>query len=237
MWRPRIADTWQIQLTGDVDTTVPADIYDVDLFDTPSALVQELHDQGRRVVCYFSAGSYEDWRPDAHRFPEALIGAPLDDWPGEFWLDVRQINALMPLIEARLDLCKQKGFDAVDPDNVDGFDNESGFPISAEDQLTFNRRLAREAHERGLAIGLKNDVDQIRDLVVQFDFAVNEQCFAFSECGRVAQFTESGKAVVHIEYDLETRTFCGVSRQLLFFSMRKPLDLGAPRAVCPRLDS
>lgn len=234
MWRPRIVDTWQVQLSGDVDTTVEADVFDVDLFDTPSAVVERLHDQGRKVVCYFSAGTFEDWRPDAHRFAGGLIGKPLEDWPGEFWLDVRQIDALMPVLEARLDLCRDKGFDGVDPDNVDGFTNVTGFPISADDQLRFNRALAREAHERGLAVGLKNDVSQIRDLVVQFDFAVNEQCFAFSECERVAPFTQSGKPVVHIEYDLEPRVFCGVARSLLFFSMRKPLGLTAPRSACPR---
>jgi hypothetical protein len=84
-----------------------------------------------------------------------VLGSGLEDWPGEKWLDVRQIDTLAPIMRSRLDLCKSKGFDAVEADHVDGYSNSSGFPLSAEDQLRYNRFLASKAHARGLSIGLK----------------------------------------------------------------------------------
>ncbi len=68
---------------------------------------------------------------------------------------------LAPLMRARLDLCQAKGFDAVEPDNIDGYqvDGGTGFPLTAGDQLRYNRWIAAEAHCRGLSIGLKNDSD------------------------------------------------------------------------------
>ncbi|MFN7148907.1 MAG: endo alpha-1,4 polygalactosaminidase, partial [Microthrixaceae bacterium] len=84
---PRPGLSWQWQLTGAVDTSVGADVFDVDLFDTSAAVVSALHARGARVVCYMSAGSFEDWRPDASRFPSSVLGSALDGWPGERWLD------------------------------------------------------------------------------------------------------------------------------------------------------
>src|SRR5690242_3285433 len=88
LWRPSPSTTWQWQLTSPVDTSVPAQMYDVDLFDTPRRVVSALRARGRRAVCYVSAGSLERWRPDARRFPRAVVGRPLQGWPGERWLDV-----------------------------------------------------------------------------------------------------------------------------------------------------
>ena len=44
---------------------------------------------------------------------------------------------------ARFDLCRQKGFDAVEPDLVDGYIQTTGFPLTAADQLTYNRMSPR----------------------------------------------------------------------------------------------
>ena len=102
VWIPAAASSWQWQLTGTIDQTVVAQLFDVDLFDTSVTTVASLHALGHKVVCYVSAGSYEDWRPDAAQFPTAVKGKPLDGWPGEQWLDVRQWTVLRPLIEARI---------------------------------------------------------------------------------------------------------------------------------------
>ena len=161
VWLPAASSSWQWQLTGTIDQTVAAQMFDVDLFDTPATTVASLHALGHKVVCYVSAGSYEDWRPDAAQFPAAVKGKALSGWPGEQWLDVRQWDALRPLLEARMDLCRSKGFDGIELDNVDGYQNDTGFPLTASDQLTFNRALAASAHARGLSVGLKNDLDQV----------------------------------------------------------------------------
>lgn len=62
---------------GEVQHLAQADIYDIDLFDTSAVLIAQLQQQGRKVVCYFSAGSSEDWRSDFASFQAADMGNPL----------------------------------------------------------------------------------------------------------------------------------------------------------------
>jgi hypothetical protein len=158
-------------------------------------------------------------------------GGP-DGWNGERLLDIRRLDVLAPIMAARFDLCRQKGFDGVAADLVDGYVQDSGFPLTAADQLTYNRMLADLAHERGLSIGLKNDLDQVADLVDEFDFAVNEQCFQYEECDRLAPFVRAGKAVFTAEYALEPADFCPAARAAGFSSMQKRLNLDAWRRPC-----
>ncbi|MFG1954236.1 endo alpha-1,4 polygalactosaminidase [Micromonospora sp. NPDC048830] len=210
-WRPPLQVSWNWVIAG-----VPkppfrdVDIYDIDGFDASSADVAALHRAGIRVVCYISAGSYEDWRPDAGQFPASLLGRNLDGWAGERWLDVRGISPTSPLariMTARIDMCRAKGFDAVEFDNMDGYINRTGFPLTAADQLAYNRFLANTAHARGLSTVLKNDLDQIDDLVDYFDMALNEECSRYNECGEYQPFIAAGKPVLHAEYGSST-AFC-----------------------------
>jgi hypothetical protein len=231
-WHPSPGTSWQIQYTGDLDTTLDVQMYDLDLFDTSQSLVESLHAAERKVVCYFSAGSWESWRPDADLFPDAVKGNELEGWPGEKWLDVRQLDVLGLLMAARLDLAAQKGCDGVDPDNVDGYANESGFPLSYQDQLTFNTWLARQAHERGLSVGLKNDLDQVGDLLAHYDWALNEQCFQYNECNLLLPFIQAGKPVFGIEYQGNPANFCPLANALNFDVLQKRLELNAWRISC-----
>lgn len=203
LWRPEASETWHWQLSGTVDPTHPVDVYDIDLFDSPTALIDDLARRDRAVICYFSAGSREDWRPDADRFAASDHARPLDGWAGETWLDIRSDN-VRAIMRARLDLAESKGCDGVEPDNVDSYDNDTGFPLTRADQLDFNRFLAAEAHARGLAIGLKNAVDLAADLVADFEFAVNESCLVYDECAKLRGFLDANKAVFHAEY-VDTR--------------------------------
>jgi hypothetical protein len=231
-WIPRPDTTWQWQLTTPVNRSVKAQMFDIDLFDNSAATVAALHARGRRVVCYLDAGTYEPDRPDQADFPAEVIGTELPDWPGEHWLDIRRLDVLGPILERRLDLCRRKGFDAVEPDNVDAYANDSGFPLTAADQLGFNRFLARAAHARGLSIGLKNDLDQVAALEPQFDWALNEQCFQYRECDRLQPFVRAGKAVFVVEYELATSRFCARARAARFMAMRKRYALDAWRQPC-----
>jgi len=196
----------------DVKPQLGMGVYDIDLFDAAPSTIDALHAAGGYVICYFSAGSFEDWRPDAARFPAGLIGRDYAGWPGERWLDIRQRAALAPILEARLDLAVAKTCDAVDPDNVDGFGNETGFDISREAQLAFNEWLAEAAHGRGLAIGLKNAAELVGTLNAAFDFAVVESCAAQEVCAAYQPFAESSKAVFQIEYRGENRDWRAVCR-------------------------
>ena len=231
-WRPAPGTSWQWQLSGTIDTTVNASMYDIDLFDTQQSIIDELHTRGRTVICYFSAGSYENWRPDAHQYPASVLGKDLDGWPDEKWLDIRAIALLGPIIEARLDLAVSKKCDGVEPDNVDGYANDTGFPLSAADQLAFNRWLAVQAHARGLSIGLKNDLDQVTELVADFDWALNEQCFQYDECDTLLPFVQAGKAVFGVEYSGNTTDFCPQANANNFDWLQKKMDLDAWRVPC-----
>ena len=229
---PAPTTTWQWQLSGTVDTSVDAQLYDVDLFETSESVVAELHAKGRQAICYLSAGSHERGRPDAGAFPASVRGKPLEGWPGERWLDVRRLDVLGPLLERRLDLCRDKGFDGVEADNVDGYANRSGFGLKAADQLRFNRFLAAAAHARGLSIGLKNDLGQVRALEPDFDWALNEQCFQYDECAALRPFTAAGKPVFVAEYELDPSAFCARAAANGFMAMRKRLELGPWRRPC-----
>jgi hypothetical protein len=219
--------TWQWQLTGTIDTSVDAAMYDIDLFDVPQATIVQLHAAGRVVICYFSAGTYEDWRPDASAFPSAGLGNGVDGWPGEKWLDTRNAS-VRQVLAARLDMAVQKRCDGVEPDNVDGYQNNPGFPLTSATQLDFNRFLAAEAHARSLSVGLKNDVDQVVALEPSFDWSLNEECSKYDECGTIAPFIQARKAVFHAEYTTSCpQAVAG------FSTILKHLNLDAWRTVCP----
>ncbi|OEJ27209.1 endo alpha-1,4 polygalactosaminidase [Streptomyces agglomeratus] len=230
-WQPEPGLAWQWQLSGALDPAVDVPVYDIDGFDHPASAVADLHRRGRKVICYLSTGAWEDFRPDAGEFPASVLGRG-NGWKGERWLDIRRTDVLEPLMARRMDLCREKGFDAVEPDNMDGYRNRTGFPLTAAHQLAYNRLIARLAHDRGLAVGLKNDLDQIPELVGDFDFAVNEQCAQYDECPKLTPFVRAGKAVFHVEYELPTSRFCPQARELGLSSMRKKYDLGVWRQPC-----
>jgi hypothetical protein len=233
IWRPMPGTSWQWQLSGTIDASLAVDMYDIDLFDAPQGVIDSLHASGIAVICYFSAGSHEDWRPDADAFPAAAIGEPLDGWPGERWFDTRS-SAVRAGLEARLDMAAARGCDGVEPDNVDGYTNGSGFPLTYATQLDFNRFLTAAAHARGLSIGLKNDLDQIVDLVGDFDWAINEQCFEYDECDMLQPFLDDGKAAFTVEYGAASLadSVCPQANAMNLDTLIKQLDLGVWRVAC-----
>lgn len=223
-----MTDTWQWQLQGTINTSYNVNVYDIDLFDVPQNTIDLLKSQGRRVVCYFSAGTSENWRPDFSRFTGQDQGGGVlrsdaggEVWVGERWLDTRSSN-VREIMKARLDLAKSKGCDGVEPDNMDAYNNNTGgLPLTAETQFDYNRFLALEAHARGLAIALKNDIDQLAALEPYFDFAVNEGCHQWNECAAYSVFTNNGKPVFNAEYKpewvgnaTERARICGASLAL-----------------------
>lgn len=105
---PSVDDTWQLQLQGTINTSYNAAVFDIDLFDTPQATINALKAQGKRVVCYFSAGSSENWRPDFSKFKAADMGNALDGWAGERWLDTRSAN-VRAVMMARMDWRNRRG--------------------------------------------------------------------------------------------------------------------------------
>jgi hypothetical protein len=241
-WVPVQGERWQYQLQGNVNTNlcvvpygggpcVRPQVYDVDLYANDgvtlnSAAVSVIHAEGGHAVCYVDAGTWEDWRPDASSYPADVLGLS-NGWPGEKWLDIRATSVLLPIIDARVAKCAAAGFDAVEFDNVDGYTNHTGFPLTAPEQLAFNTDLAAVAHEHGLSAGLKNDIGQLGELQGAFDFAINEQCAQYHECADYDSWTSLGKAVVEVEYRTPPAKFCPSATASGRDAMRKSLSLNA----------
>jgi hypothetical protein len=232
MYKPLPQTSWQWQLSGDINTKYDVEVYDVDLVETPQSVIDQLHKRDIKVICYFSAGSWEEFRDDATQFPESVVGKQLDNYDDERWLDISRFELFSDIIKQRLDLAVTKNCDAIEPDNVDGYTQYTGFDNTYDDQLTYNKWLAKEAHKRGLSIGLKNDLEQVRDLVDYFDFAVNEQCFQYNECELLLPFIKQNKAVFGVEYKLNPTEFCEKAKSMNFSWLKMEYELDGGRIGC-----
>jgi hypothetical protein len=229
---------WQWQLQGKVETDVPACVDEVDGFETSKATVAKLHSNGVKVICYLDVGSWEEYRPDAGKFPKSSLGDVYEGWEEERWLDIAHFHKFAPIMEKRIAMCAEKGFDGVEPDNIAGYENKTGFPLTRADQRRYNLWIARQVHQRGMAVALKNDPGQAKELVGAFDFAVVEECFQYDECDSFKPFIESGKAVFEAEYELPPEKFCAQAAELGFSAIRKGLELFAePWIPCDPLPS
>lgn len=236
IWKPAPGTTFEWILQN-YDGRIPgAKAIDLDLNDTTKAQVTALRAAGKTVICYISFGSWENWRPDKSRFPASVIGKPLDGWPGERWLDIRQIATLAPIYGARLDLCKAKGFRAVEPDNLDAYENDTGFPTTRVDQIRYLKWIASAAHARGLSVGLKNVPELAPDVIGNFDWALAEDCFAQRWCSMLSLFINTGKAVFSVEYtdnQIDFTKFCARMTTLHFSPLYKRRSLSLWSRRCP----
>ncbi|KAF2868584.1 glycoside hydrolase superfamily [Massariosphaeria phaeospora] len=252
-WRPQVNESWQIVLQNSIvlapdatSVTPDVSIFDVDLFDTSKETIDTLHRLGKKVICYFSGGSYEPGRPDSGEFEDADSGKELDGWPGEKWLKLSSAN-VRRIMKGRVELAHQKGCDGVDPDNVDGFQNDNGVDLTAEDSIAFISYLSNITAPFNLTLGLKNAGDIISNVLPVVHFSVNEQCVQYSECDTFAPFIEAGKPVFHIEYpddagstiqENEVDKYCGdtgdAEGRKGFSTVMKKMDLDGWVEDCDR---
>jgi hypothetical protein len=233
-WVPTPSEHFQIILNNTPDEQQlhgPFSVIEVDGFDTPASTVTAIHDLGKKAVCYIDVGTWENWRPDAKKFPKSVLGKPDAGWSGERWLDIRQTAILLPIMKARFAMCVKKGFDAVDPDNIDGVENDTGFKLTLKEQLTYDRDIAAIAHADGLSVALKSYASEASALEPDFDFVVNEQCAQYDECGSFTSFIKAGKAVYDIEYTTSL-SFCS-KLPAGIDGMAKHLSLDAWVRWCP----
>ncbi len=237
IWKPTANSTWQWQLDSvpQDNFLADADVYDIDLFEASAADVQRLHDAGKKVICYVNVGAWENWRSDAKDFPAEILGNDYDGWEGEKWLDIRATETLYPILQKRFDDCAKKGFDGLEPDNMDGYQNKTGFTITPNQQLAFNTWLAQQAHSRGLSIGLKNDPNQAKELFPVFDWALTEDCAEGEWCEDVSVFSLNNKAVFQAEYTDTGISFdqaCSDAKDLNYRMILKHRNLDAFRQTC-----
>jgi len=224
-WHPPASLTWYWQLQGTVNNSEPVAAYDIDGFENSAGEVATLHAQGKHVICYIDAGTWEPGRPDSGRFPESILGDDVEGWPGERWLDIRQLGVLDPIMTARFEMCKEKGFDAVEPDNIDAYENTTGFPITAAQQLTYDEWIASTVHGLGMAVLQKNDGQQVKELRPDFDGALTEQCNQYHECADFEPYLAAGEPVLDAEYNLSTSSFCAADDAAGIMGARFNLNL------------
>jgi len=234
-WKPKAGLRWQWQLSEEVGTPLDVDVYDID-WDAPRATVDKLHAAGIKVICYVSVGSWEDFRPDANAFPANVIGNDYTGWPGEKYVDIRS-DALRAVMNARFDTCKSKGFDAIEPDNMDVFElgNDSGFPLTEQDGIDYAQWLATAAHQRGLGIGQKNASRITSKIVANYDWALTESCYSDRNwCGDVEAYALANKPVFMCEYEAKSfSAACNAWKPKSYSPILKGLDLDAPITFCP----
>jgi Glycoside-hydrolase family GH114 len=165
---------------------------------------------GRYNICYINAfqTQAEDDRWWRRRHPALLLRDHdrrlVEDpgWPGEILLNTATASdrrRLATIEDKWIDGCRTKGFEGVEPDNLDSNTRSHGLLTQADD-LAFARLLAKRAHRDGLAIAQKNDAEASRRArhAAGFDFAIAEECQVYNECG---YYTRAyGDRVIEIEY-------------------------------------
>lgn len=237
-WNPRPNTTWDYQLQLPPDTfNASVEVYDIDLFDSNITLIEDLHSLNHRVICYFSAGSYEDWRPDKDNFTSADLGNNLDGWEGEKWVDTNSDN-VRHVMANRLLMAARKKCDGVDPDNIDAYDNDSGFKLTENDAVDYIGFLSRTAHALNLSMGLKNGGAVVERVVGAVQWVVVEQCIQYDECDLYEPFLKQDKPVFNVEYPEEVRSyneesFCRYNGSVGFMTILKHMDLDAWVEICP----
>ncbi|KUJ13522.1 uncharacterized protein LY89DRAFT_159243 [Mollisia scopiformis] len=180
---------------------IPADaeVFDIDMFETEASTIALLQAQGKIVLCYFSAGTYEPYRPDSGQFQASDKGKALPEWPDEYWLKVTSTN-VRNIMTARIQLAASKGCNGIDPDNTDAYANPTGnTTVTMAEAIDYIKFLGGIATGLNMTIGLKNSLQILSDVSDTISFAVNEECGFYQECYWYKDFIAS-KPVYQIEY-------------------------------------
>ena len=232
--RPTPLSSWQIQLSGALDTNLDVGVFIAD-FQTDTAVIRRLHDAGRIVICYFSAGTAEAFREDSGRFPESALGAELPNYPDERFVNVRD-ETVRSIMEDRVTAAEAAGCDGIHPSGLAAFSASTGLDFDRADQIDYNRWLARAVHAHGLSIGLVDgDTSLSEALVSDFDWTVVWSCLLM-DCPSAAPFLSAGKAALLVEYGDEARAgeVCPLAESLkLSVIIKRNANLDAFRVACP----
>jgi hypothetical protein len=187
-------------------------MYDIDMFNASAALISRLKAKGIYVVCYVESGDWAKGRPDAGDYAPAILGRAIGGFPDEKFVNVNALDSpagptgktLRQIMAARLDAAKAKGCDGIEPDLDDLHTYSTGFTITEDQMVVYNKAIIDMGHARGMSVGLKNGASggsfEKKMLAAGADWALNEECNQYSECGGYAQFIAAGKAVFQVEY-------------------------------------
>jgi len=233
-YKPKIGDSfeWRLDSIGlNEVSTYSCTTIDIDAFSATKELVDAFHARGIKVIAYISVGTLETYRPDANLLPTEVVGNIYPAWPDERFLDIRQIEKLKPFITSRFDMIKSKGFDGIEPDNIDIYGEVTDFNLTLNDTKLFCEWIIEEAHRRGLCIGQKNTEELVPLLYKKFDWALTENVFHQNTQNDYSIYISAGKPVFSAEYtdDMDISHFntfvCNKAIQLKYFAFLKHRDL------------
>jgi hypothetical protein len=196
---PPVHARFSYQIGGSFPPAAGVGIVDRDRHDAPAA--------GLYNVCYVNAFQSQ---ADEHRWwlkhHRGLLlfrhGHAVNDgeW-NEQLLDTSTVakrRALARVVGGWMAGCARAGFNAIEPDNLDSWSRSQG-TLTVHDNLAFAAALTARAHKLGLAIAQKNAAEvTAKGKHIGFDFAIAEECQAYSECGSYTRVY--GDHVVEIEY-------------------------------------
>jgi len=231
-WVPPVNSTFLIKLGSPLDPSSPTDlgdgeftyqgnsapppsVYDIDGNNNTADTVDALHARGAHVICYVPVG---EWTPYMYNANDPRW-APLKGQPfngTDRWLNTNpagpNYQTLLELETLQFENCKNKGFDAIQPDGTDEAEGHgvsfNGVPLTVGEVNAYLIRLASIAHSVGLSIGQLDYLDQTTALEPYFDFAIVESCFPAGVCGLTAPYARAHKAIFEIEYTALPNAFC-----------------------------
>jgi hypothetical protein len=245
-WDWQIGRVTPLQRTG----RRAVDIYDIDGFLTTPAEIGRIHTAWQastlahpKAVCYLDL-AWEDYRPDASpapagRFPASALGKIYYGYPEERWVDFRQLDALKPMLNARIAMCASKGFDAVELDDIDSFDPPSttGFHLTPGDAQNYLAYAFNQAHRDGMTVLWKNSPLLSWWGVHYTDGAVVEECYTYGGCFAAPQRGDRQYGITCT--GLRGRTPCGWDVFTADHTMSQPTgkwvgeaEYGADHFVC-----
>ncbi len=231
---------WDWQLSEPIKSPAGIAVFDTDKDSVTRAQIMALNAAGVYTICYVSVGTTETFRNDVNMFHDMsifqrpVVGKRYGDWPDEFFLDLNN-PALRYAMQRRFMECAVKGFQAIEPDNMDVYTNDSGFDISRADTLRYIRNLVEDAHAQGLEIGQKNVPELTQDLVGIMDFVITESCYQDGWCDDVSAYTQAGKPVFDAEYsdrEIDWDAACAEAARLNISMILKDRDLNIGRKSC-----
>jgi len=226
--------SWQAQLLGEVDPSLDVELFYLDPNNQSEATRAELLAAGKHLLCYVSAGTHEPWRDDADEFPDGALGNPLANYPEERWLDIRDAT-VRELQAARIENFAAAGCEGVLPANLGAYAADSGFDLTADDQLDYALFLASTIHARGMSAGLSISAELLAQATPAFDWALAIACLEPGGCAAYQSFRATGKPVLLIEFGDagDVATVCPAAEELGFDALIKQPDLGEFRVPCP----
>jgi hypothetical protein len=190
-----------------------------------------MHPKGIKAACYISAGSWEKYRPDADDSPASVLGTS-NGWPGEKWLDIHKRKIPKPIMRARIDICRRKGFDAIELRQRRRVPERDGVPAHRARPASV-QRVPHERRSCPRTLRLPQERSRADpEAPALLRCRVERTVLPVSGCPALGRFVNAGKPVFNVGYKLDRSQFCDRANARNFNSLKKRLALDAWRRPC-----